>query len=108
MAPILAELLGDGQKSGRTTRIRFERREGTTAGEKERKGCVAGSLPPLDRKPAMTSSEAFQRGHRGPIANFQFSSKSYNTEPDTVCSKLYMGQNKGPKGQAPQGRRGKV
>jgi hypothetical protein len=31
------------------------------AGEKERKECVAGSLPPLNRKPAMTSSEAFQR-----------------------------------------------
>jgi hypothetical protein len=37
MIGILAELLRNGQESGRTTRIRFERRERITAGEKERR-----------------------------------------------------------------------
>ena len=37
MTGILAELLRNGQESGRTTRIRFERRERITAGEKERR-----------------------------------------------------------------------
>src|SRR6266550_9644441 len=59
---------------GRTTRIRFKRREGMTAREKERKECVA--RPPLNRKPAMTPSEAFQRWHSGPIVNFQFSRRT--------------------------------
>src|SRR6267143_3079009 len=37
MTGILAELLRNGQESGRTTQIRFERRERITAGEKERR-----------------------------------------------------------------------
>ena len=61
MAEILAELLLVGEESGRTARIRFKRREEMTAGKKERKEWVAGPLPPLNRKPAMTSSEALQR-----------------------------------------------
>jgi hypothetical protein len=48
MAAILAELLLVGEESGRAARIRFKRREEMTAGKKERKGSVAGSL--LSRK----------------------------------------------------------
>jgi hypothetical protein len=50
MAAILAELLRDGQESGRTTGIRFKRIEGMTAGEKKRSKDVLPVPCPIEQE----------------------------------------------------------
>jgi len=96
MAAILAELLNDGQESVGRHRFVSSDARGWQRERKERKECVAGSLPHWTGSPRWHPRRHSNDGHRGPISNFHFSGRNDNTKPGSVCSKLDMFQTRSP------------